>query len=174
MTDRDDFSGYSVDDTTQLQPADTLDGDLDRDVLDDGYTPPDHYVAADRFGTTPREQQQGEGLERRLREEEPEVWEREDKARQDRVGGDDPDAIEGQEDFVGDADPGRPVGHLVAPDEGAHEDTEAAAIARDAGDEAGTDLSAEESAMHLDGRDDLNDAIDDETGDQTPDELGER
>jgi hypothetical protein len=44
-------------------------------------------------------------------------------------------------------DAGAPVGRLVEPDEGVHEDTEADAVAYDAG-AAGGGASAEELAMH--------------------------
>lgn len=62
---------YSVDDETQLQPEDTLDGELGHDVLDDGFVPPDRPRAAQSFGITAAEQQQGESLEQRLAQEEP-------------------------------------------------------------------------------------------------------
>jgi hypothetical protein len=47
----------------------------------------------------------------------------------------------------GEDDPGRPVGRLVEPDEGVREDSEADAVAYDAG-AAGGGPSAEEAAMH--------------------------
>jgi hypothetical protein len=40
------------------------------------------------------------------------------------------------------------VGRLVEPDEGAHNDNEADAVATDVGNDAGN-LSAEEAAMHI-------------------------
>ncbi|HET9422620.1 MAG TPA: hypothetical protein VFO49_15875 [Nocardioides sp.] len=61
---------YSVDDEDQLPPEDTLeDGG---DPLDDLNTPPDDYSAGQRFGNTPAEEERGETLAQRLRQEEPE------------------------------------------------------------------------------------------------------
>ncbi len=49
----------------QLQPDDTL---IDRgvdDVLDEGYTAPDHWSPLEGFGNTPAEMRQGETIEMR-------------------------------------------------------------------------------------------------------------
>lgn len=57
----------------QLQPGDTL---MDRgvdDVLDEGYIPPDDWSPAQGFGNTPAEMKQGESLEMRVKQEEPET-----------------------------------------------------------------------------------------------------
>jgi hypothetical protein len=57
----------------QLQPDDTL---IDRgvdDVLDEGYTAPENWSALQGFGNTPAEMRQGETLEQRVAQEEPEV-----------------------------------------------------------------------------------------------------
>ena len=57
----------------QLQPDDTL---IDRgvdDVLDEGYTAPENWSALQGFGNTPAEMRQGETLEQRVVQEEPEV-----------------------------------------------------------------------------------------------------
>ena len=56
----------------QLQPGDSL---IDRgveDVLDEGYITPDHWSPAQGFGNTPEEMRQGETLEMRIKQEEPE------------------------------------------------------------------------------------------------------
>ncbi|WP_296141105.1 DUF5709 domain-containing protein [uncultured Tessaracoccus sp.] len=56
----------------QLQAGDTL---IDRgvdDVLDEGYVPPDDWGPAMRHGTTPAEMRQGESLDMRVKQEEPE------------------------------------------------------------------------------------------------------
>ena len=56
----------------QLQPEDTL---IDRgvdDVLDEGYSPPEKWSAAERFGNTAEEQAEGETLDQRLAQEQPE------------------------------------------------------------------------------------------------------
>lgn len=57
-----------------MTTSEQLDEDeLGTDPLEDGADAPDDYSAADRFGTTRREQREGEPLERRLAEEEPET-----------------------------------------------------------------------------------------------------
>lgn len=56
--------------------AEELDEDrLGVDPLEQGVEPPERYTGADRFGTTPYEQSQGQDLEHRLREERPDVVE---------------------------------------------------------------------------------------------------
>ena len=62
------------------------------------------------------------------------------------VGGDDPDAIPAEDDFVGDGD--RRAGRLVDPDEGVREDEEKDLVAEDVGID-GAGASAEEAAMHV-------------------------
>lgn len=47
--------------------------ELATDPLEDGMDPPDHWSAAYRYATTPREQREGEPMERRLAEEEPDI-----------------------------------------------------------------------------------------------------
>ena len=57
----------------QLQPDDTL---IDRgvdDVLDEGYTTPENWSALQGFGNTPAEMRQGETVEQRIAQEQPEV-----------------------------------------------------------------------------------------------------
>ncbi|HEU5473838.1 MAG TPA: hypothetical protein VFV67_24600 [Actinophytocola sp.] len=54
--------------------AEDLDEDrLSLDPLEAGMDPPEHWSEADRFGTTAAEQRQGQDLEHRLREEEPDT-----------------------------------------------------------------------------------------------------
>lgn len=75
-----DTSGTSADpetgsegDSDQLSLEDSL---IDRgvdDLLDEGYSPPDH-PRENRFGETALEEARGETLDQRLGEEEPEVW----------------------------------------------------------------------------------------------------
>ena len=131
---REDYGEYSVDDENQLQPEDTLvDRGLD-DALDEGYSPPEKWSAAEGYGNTPYEEEVGETLEQRLAQEEPEP----DPYREAES------AVEGVPGEVGDARAGR----LVAEDEGAHEDTEADLVAEDVGINGGA-ASAEEAAVHL-------------------------
>ena len=67
----------------------------------------------------------------------------------ERVGGDDPDAIDADQDFVGDDEVGdQRAGRLMAEDEGLGEDTEKDLIADDAGID-GAGASAEEAAVHV-------------------------
>lgn len=54
--------------------AEELDEDmLDADPLEEGMDPPDEWAAADRYGMTEAEQREGESLEQRLSEEEPDA-----------------------------------------------------------------------------------------------------
>jgi hypothetical protein len=61
----------------------------------------------------------------------------------DRIAGEEPDVADAAEE---EADPR--AGRLVAPDEGAHADVEAAEVASDVGIDGGA-ASAEEAAMHI-------------------------
>jgi hypothetical protein len=57
-------------------PDDFEDFDEDNlrlDPLEEGMDPPEHWEQADRFGNTEREMREGEDLEHRLRQEEPDV-----------------------------------------------------------------------------------------------------
>jgi hypothetical protein len=56
-----------------LQPEEMLLDTGRDDVLDGGYEVPDHWSAAQGFGNTPEEQAEGESLEQRLAQEEPDV-----------------------------------------------------------------------------------------------------
>lgn len=85
----------------------------------------DRPLAAEAYGTTAREQRDGETLEQRLAHEEPDV------------GVDEP-----LHPDAGSA------GRLVEPDEGAHGDVEKDAVARSLGADAGG-LSAEEAAVRV-------------------------
>lgn len=118
----------------QLQPEDTLEDRGVEDVLDEGYSPPERET--DHL----KHPEGGETLEERLDDEEPEVWEQAEQARQD--GPDD----------VRDGDVGGEIGEertgrLVAPDEGTSADTEKDLVGTDEGVD-GAGASAEEAAMH--------------------------
>lgn len=106
-------------DSGQLQPEETLDDRGVDDVLDEGISPPEKPRGVTAHGVTPLEEEQGETLEQRLAQEEPE---------------DSPQDL------------GR-SGRLVAPDEGRFEDHEHAMVARDVGIDGGA-ASAEEAAVH--------------------------
>jgi Family of unknown function (DUF5709) len=133
--DQEIYHGYSVDDETQ--PQSTSDSLVDRDLpepLDEGYSPPEKWSVAQKYGNTPLEEQLGESLDQRLAQEIPE-----------------PDpylaAEEEVEDVGGEVGRVR-AGRLVAEDEGVHEDTEKDLVADDVGID-GAAASAEEAAMHV-------------------------
>jgi Family of unknown function (DUF5709) len=115
-----------VEDTEDLDPLESLTGDDPDESLQTGYDPPDREPKNTRYGTTDLEQVEGESLDQRLAEEEPDVFETE-------APFDVPDPR---------------AGRLVAPDEGAHADTEADEVATDVGP-AGYASSAEEAAVHV-------------------------
>ena len=145
------LGSYSIDDEDQLQPEDTLDDRGVDDLLDEGYSPPERPRGVDAFGTTVAEQRQGESIEQRLAQEEPDPANAiaDPFAGADMEGGDDPDAIAAIDDFLGDGEVGSErSGRLTAPDEGAHEDTESDLVAHDVGIDGGGS-SAEEAAMHI-------------------------
>ena len=123
---------------------------------------------SNRFGDTAEEQRQGETLEQRLRQEEPDFGaesraapldageETVDTSEQRNFDRDvweasptsDPNsAVSLYDDGQLDEDSPRSVGRLVAPDEGAGRDEEPDSVAYDAG-AAGGGASAEELAMH--------------------------
>jgi hypothetical protein len=119
-------SGDPVDDTDGLDPIESLTGD-DPDEFDEtGYNPPDREPHSLRDAPTEFEEREGESLDERLAEEEPDIS-------ADGPGFDT-------------ADPR--AGRLVAPDEGSHPDREKDEVAFDVGP-AGYGSSAEEAAMHV-------------------------
>ena len=120
----------------QLQPIDTLDDRGVDDVLDEGYSPPEKLHGSRSHGTTPLEMAEGETLEDRIAQEEPEP----DPYEEAHAGI--PDEESGE--YVGDARAGR----LTAPDEGLREDTEKDLVADDHGID-GAAASAEEAAVHV-------------------------
>ena len=149
--DSDSTGVYSLDDENQLQPEDTLDDRGVNDLLDEGYSPPERPLGVDSFGTTAAEQRHGESIEQRLAHEvpDPDNAFEDPAADPDTVGGDDPDATAAEDDFIGDDEVGdRRSGRLMAPDQGAHEDTESEMLAYDVGIDGGGS-SAEEAAMHI-------------------------
>jgi hypothetical protein len=127
--------GYVVEDDGVLDSSDTLDDDL-VDPLDTGVAAADRWAGANRFGTTAAEERQGESLDERLSEEEPDI---------------DPYAeVTDDEDDITrrgyETDPR--AGRLIAEDEGIGGDDEADLVAYDVGIDAGA-ATAEEAAMHV-------------------------
>jgi Family of unknown function (DUF5709) len=130
-----DLDGVSEDDGV-LEAADTLESDdLTGDILDTGIDAGEGYRGANRFGTTAEEERRGAGLDALLAEEESEAGADEEWTDEDEPSDDD-----------------RPTeprsGRLVAPDEGAHPDTEDNSVAYDVGIDGGA-ASAEEAAVHI-------------------------
>lgn len=61
------------DDPATLDTEEELDEDeLGTDPAE-GYDAPDHWSGVNRWGTTPAEEREGESLDQRLREEEPDI-----------------------------------------------------------------------------------------------------
>jgi hypothetical protein len=131
------YNDYSVDDEDQPSNVDDLgDPDVD-DALDRGYSPPEKWSAGQGYGNTPYEEAEGESLDQRLEQEvpEPDPYDEAESADED-------EQLDDGE--VGDDRAGR----LVAPDEGAHEDTEGDLVGDDVGID-GAAASAEEAAVHV-------------------------
>ncbi len=119
----------------QLQPSDSLVNRGVADVLDEGLTAPDHWSPAQGFGNTAAEMRQGETLEQRVAQEEPEVS----------AADDTPWSSHHESREVG----SKRAGRLVDARGGyPGEDTEATAVGHDVGIDGGA-ASAEEAAMHI-------------------------
>jgi hypothetical protein len=112
------------------------------DVLDEGYSPPEKPLGATKPGITAAEQREGETLDQRLAQEEPDV--QPDPYDTDALG----DLPGGEGELVDPEAGGRRSGRLVAPDEGTPTDVEKDLTASDVGIDAGA-ASAEEAAMHV-------------------------
>ncbi|WP_219924545.1 DUF5709 domain-containing protein [Nocardioides campestrisoli] len=133
------YHGYSVDDEDQPQgDGDSLVSDRGLpDPLDEGYSPPEKWSAAQRFGNTPYEEATGETLDQRVAQEVPEP---------------DPYEAAAEAESAEDVDDGEVgserAGRLVDPDRGIGEDTEKDLVGEDVGID-GAGASAEEAAMHV-------------------------
>jgi len=138
-----DDGGDANEASLRLEPEDVLEDDSDGDVLASGYSPQDRPWAADDWGTTALEEEEGESLDGRLARERPDGGS-EDDDEGDGLG--DVLGTDGElrDDEVGD----RRAGRLVAPDEGFGEDDEKDEIGSDVGIDGGA-ASAEEAAMHI-------------------------
>lgn len=90
--------GIAEGDTDQLPTEDTLYSRGPKDFLDEGYSPPDR-PRSNHWGETSWEERQGESMDQRLSEEEPDVWQGDplDRADTSRAGRlvSDPDADPG-------------------------------------------------------------------------------
>jgi hypothetical protein len=131
MPDREDlenYHGYSVDAENQPQTGgvSNLDDRGLAEPLDEGWSPPERWSAAQARGTTAAEEAAGESLEERLAQEEPEP---------------DPRAPSGGESVWGEVGTER-AGRLTG------RDTGSAMEAFDVGID-GAGASAEEAAVHV-------------------------
>jgi hypothetical protein len=115
----------------QLQPQDTLDDRGVDDILDEGISPPEHLRGSNAKGVTAREELEGETIDERLRQEEPEVWE----------GVEAESEAETLEGSIGAEVGDQRTGRLMATDDTTD------AYAEDEGID-GAGASAEEAAMH--------------------------
>lgn len=129
---------------SQEQPYDSL---VDRgvdDMLDEGFSPPEQWSSAERFGNTAEEQREGESFEERLRQEVPE---------DQPVFGQDPAedelSVPVEDDVLDDGEVGNErAGRLVDPDQGIGIDEEQDLVGDDVGID-GAGASAEEAAVHI-------------------------
>jgi hypothetical protein len=130
----------NIEDEGVLDGDETLDDNPVEDPLDVGIEPTEKWRAANRFGTTAEEMREGETLDERLSEEEPDIA----------LDGDEGAAEDTDEDELTrrgyESDPR--AGRLIAEDEGLGPDEEEESVAIDAGVDAGG-ASAEEAAVHL-------------------------
>lgn len=125
----DDLGSISLDDEDQLQPEDTLDAPrVDgnaQDALDRGYSPPDTDRSSQLWGTTAYEQAHEETIDQRIVQEVPDpdsaygAPENESGLDTVRVGGDDQDAIDPDDDWYG--EPEVDADNLVTPGQSAEE-----------------------------------------------------
>jgi hypothetical protein len=144
-----------------VDPIDQGDPALDQvNLYDTSWSPPDREPSFIKWGTTLAEEREGEPLDRRLIEEEPDVFARLDEEDDAEVATEQ----EAQDPFLrgslvaegGDTDAPAPsyeppqprAGRLVADDEGTRVDEEEDLVARDVGI-AGAAASAEEAAVHI-------------------------
>ncbi len=130
--DAETYNGYSVDDEDQPQGfGDSLVDDRGlKEPLDEGYSPPEQWSAAQRFGNTEAEADRGESLDQRLRQEVPDVDPNAPVARTSAARSDQPRRTSGR---------GR---------RGARSDTDSELYAVDVGID-GAGASAEEAAVHV-------------------------
>ncbi|MBE8474927.1 DUF5709 domain-containing protein [Streptomyces justiciae] len=133
-------SNEDQEDAAPLDLQDAVDERTYDDMLDEGYSPPEKPLGVTKTGTTAAEQREGESLDERLRQEVADVTEPAGDGIGDTLGA----TGEPRDEEVG-ADR---AGRLVAPDEGAHEDTTKELVAEDQGIDGGA-AGAEEAAVHV-------------------------
>ncbi|MFJ1807194.1 MULTISPECIES: DUF5709 domain-containing protein [unclassified Streptomyces] len=127
-------------DGAPLDLQDAVDERTYDDTLDEGYSPPEKPLGVTKYGTTAAEQHDGESLDQRLAQENPDA---------SAPAGDGVGDLQGGEGEPVDPEVGdRRAGRLVAPDEGAHSDVVKEEIAQDVGIDGGA-AGAEEAAVHI-------------------------
>jgi hypothetical protein len=147
-----ELGSYSVDDEDQLQPEETLevfesDGQA-VDPLDRGYSPPDTDRSGTLWGTTAYEQAHEETIDQRITQEVPDpdtaygAPDNESGLDTERVGGDDPDAIDPEDDWYGEPE-------LAEDEVGDTDDLEDEAAVSDDAEQGRPITPAEESAMRV-------------------------
>ncbi|MGW7431742.1 DUF5709 domain-containing protein [Streptomyces sp. NPDC054861] len=136
-------------DAAPLDLQDAVDERDYDDVLDEGYSPPEKPLGVTKVGTTAAEQRDGETLDQRLAQEVPDAGA---PVASDGIG----DLPDGEGEPVDPEAGAERAGRLVAPDEGAHEDTDKELVASDVGIDAGA-AGAEEAAMHVVPEEELDD-----------------
>jgi hypothetical protein len=115
------------------------------DALDEGYSPPEKWSSAERFGNTAEEMREGESLDERLRQEVPDP-EVSFGADEEPVSSLD---VAPEDDYVDDGEVGSArAGRLVDINEGIGEDDEKDMIGDDVGID-GAGAGAEEAAIHV-------------------------
>jgi len=151
MTDETRHESTDIDDLETRDAYDTLDGDPGDDPLDRGVITPERWSAAIRYGTTAKEQEDGESLDQLLAEEEPDpaldLDDDDDDESAEDIAGDDEAGDEDVDGLLLD-EPAPRAGRLVAEDEGVRADAEADLVARDVGIDGGA-ATAEEAAVHV-------------------------
>jgi hypothetical protein len=136
--------------TEQLDAEDTLDNGGPADPLDEGYSPAERPWAVDDWGTTAREEAEGESLDGRLARELPDTYSETDEDG-DGLGDNTDSDGELYDDEVGDTRAGRLVSESYVAADAAGvggPEHDADLLAADVGID-GAGASAEEAAVHV-------------------------
>jgi hypothetical protein len=132
----------------QLDPEDTLDNGGPADPLDEGYSPAEKPWAVDDWGTTPREEAEGESLDGRLARELPDFGASDDGDGLGDSSDSDGELIDSE---VGGARSGRLVSQSYIAEDAESvggPERDADLLAEDVGID-GAGASAEEAAVHV-------------------------
>jgi hypothetical protein len=141
--------GNDLDDGLDLDQA-FGDDTVDETVYNTGYSPPERPLGMTRFGTTVAEEEEGESLDQRLAQEEPDpnlASDLEASSSDDDLDSVDNTRIEDEDLRYSEVGTDR-AGRLVDPDEGLGEDLEKDLVGSDVGIDEGA-ASAEEAAVHV-------------------------